>query len=336
MEQRPMKTPADSKSYIAEIVGEESRFGQRMDAGSLLHMMDLVAATAAWKHTGCHVVTLAFDRVELLNIICHMDYVRYDACVIKVGRSSLVVRVDGFSKPPTEMELQATHSGVITMVAVDENKRPNRDIPGMSYQSEEDLANKFYAEQRDTKLAQNKIALTRIDQLDEIGMDQLKDLFPRQRRYTPSQTELITRKLFLPRHVNALGNIFGGEIIELMEELAIANARQFTGNFNVVTIAMEDVLFLKPIQLDHLVEMKSVVTFVGKTTLTIEVSVRALDGFHPENGYITNNGIFTILNYDRSGQKKFIKTGLDLQTATLAHKKTYLRELFKYQQNSRA
>ncbi|MGK5093724.1 hypothetical protein WDW89_17145 [Deltaproteobacteria bacterium TL4] len=45
-----------------------------MAAGQLLHMMDLAAA-AAWHHARCPVVTLAFDWVELLNDICHMDYV---------------------------------------------------------------------------------------------------------------------------------------------------------------------------------------------------------------------------------------------------------------------
>ena len=69
MTKRKEKTPEDSMNYIAEIVGEESLFGERMGAGKLLHMMDFAAASAAVKHAESALVTLAFDRVELTNMI---------------------------------------------------------------------------------------------------------------------------------------------------------------------------------------------------------------------------------------------------------------------------
>ena len=61
---KEIKTPTDSESYLAEIIGEESQFGHRMGAGKMLHLMDLAAATAAYKHARCPLVTLAFDRIE--------------------------------------------------------------------------------------------------------------------------------------------------------------------------------------------------------------------------------------------------------------------------------
>ena len=102
---RKTKTPAESKGYIAEIIGDESLYGQRMFAGVLLHMMDFAAAQAAIRHAECSLVTLAFDRVELLDFVFHRDYVRYDACVIKVGNSSVMVNVEASRGPPQRLAL---------------------------------------------------------------------------------------------------------------------------------------------------------------------------------------------------------------------------------------
>ncbi|MGK0288712.1 MAG: acyl-CoA hydrolase [bacterium] len=325
------KTPNDSEMYLAEVVGQESLRGKRMSAGALLHMMDLAAATSSWRYVQGHVVTLAFDRVELLNVICHMDYVRYDCKVIKVGRSSLLIKVDGYTKPPTEMDMQPTHSGMITMVAVNKDKTPNRNIAPMVYETEDDLLCKELAQQREHDIEIQKQRVSRINDLDEIQLELLRDVHARKIQLSPKETNLKIRKIFLPKHLNAIGSVFGGEIIELMEELAIANARQFTGNFNMITMVMEDVLFFKPLSLKSLVEMSSNVVFVGKTTLVVEVEVKVLDPFDQEDEYITNRGIFTILNIDRSERKKVITTGLDLTQASLEERKKYLKELEKYE-----
>ncbi|MBF0225161.1 MAG: acyl-CoA thioesterase [Desulfobacterales bacterium] len=324
------KTPTDSESYIAEIVGEESLRGERIGAGKMLHLMDLAAATAAWKHARTPLVTLAFDRIELLNMICHMDYVKYEAYVIKVGKTSICVKVDGFVKSPTEMEILPAHSGVITMVSIDENKKPNPNIPKLVYLSEKDVERKSFVENREKLKAERKKIVSEIAALNDIPIEALKDFYHRKSYVTPKQTELKIQKVFLPKNVNSLGIVFGGETIELMEELALATARQFSGNFQMVTIAMEDVYFLKPLYLNNLVEMISMVTFVGNTTLTVDIIVKTCDSFDLSNSHITNKGTFTILNYDRSGRKKTISTGLNMNESDFESRKLYLQEQKKY------
>ena len=328
---KAVKTPTDSATYIAEIVGEESLFGQRMSAGKLLHMMDVAAGHSAAKHAECPLVTLAFDRVELLNFIYHMDYVHYDAYVIKVGRSSIVVNVEGYTKQPTQMEIQPAHSGVITMVAIDKNKRPCRNIPALEYRTSEDLEKKKMAQERERILKQRRQEIAQIDSLKQIRSSRLKDFYKRKYYYTPAESELKIRKVFLPRNANSLGIIFGGDTIEMMEELALASARQFTGNFGMVTIAMEDVLFMKPLNVDNLVEMDAKVIFVANTTLAVEITVRAIDYIAPYKSHVTNKGVFTVLNYDRAGKKTAIASGLDMSRASLAEKRSYLKEQIKYE-----
>ncbi len=331
MTKKRVKTPADSECYLAEIVGDESQLGQRMAAGKMLHMMDLAAASAAVKHAECPLVTLALDRIELLNFIFHMDYVRYDAYVIRVGKSSMVVKVDGYSKPPTEMEIQPAHSGVVTLVALDENGRPNANIPALEYRTSEDMEKKRFADEREHLVKKRKKEVEVVDNLNSIRKNQLKDYYSRNYTILPSETELKIRKMFLPRHANSMGVVFGGDTIEMMEELALATARQFTGNFRMVTIAMEDVLFIKPLKLDEVVEMAAVVTFVANSTLTVEVAVKAVNMFDPRKSFITNKGIFTILNYDRASRKLSITNGLNISKASLVIKKSYLKEQIKYE-----
>jgi acyl-CoA thioesterase YciA len=328
---RELKTPADSKSYIAEIVGDESLIGQRMTAGKLFHMMDIAAADAAFRHAETHLVTLAFDRIELLDFIRHRDYVRFDTTVIQVGRSSIVVEVTGLVKSPTEIKTTPMRGGFITMVAIHENGKPNKTIPSLTYRTEADLEKKSVAEERSCMLAERKKSLDSIDRLERIPKDRLKDYSPRVSYLPPSGTVLDIRRRFLPRNANQLGIVFGGDTVVLMEELALATARQFTGNIRMVTIAMEDVLFLKPLHLTDLAEMTAKVVFVGSTTLVVEVTVKAIRRFGPAEGDITNKGTFTVLNYSPEGKKKPITRGLDLSRAVLPTRKSYLKEQIKYE-----
>lgn len=328
------KTPADSESFIAEIVGEESLMGQRMSAGRLLHMMDIAAASAAARHAESKLVTLAFDRIELLDYVCHMDYVRYDARVIQVGRSSMLVKVGGCYKAPDEMEIHPAHSGMITMVAIDQDGKPNKKIPRLEYRSLQDFELKTLAESRQRLLANRRKMIASVDGMTAIPREQLIDYYCRCTNFSPAETELVIRKNFLPRNTNILGNVFGGDTIEMMEELALATARQFTGNFRMVTIAMEDVLFIKPLHLDDIVEMRGRVIYVANTTLVVEIAVKAVSFQNEKKSHVTNNGLFTVLNYDRSGRKKSISTGLDMSRSDLTTQKCYLKEQIKYERRT--
>jgi len=330
VKKRRMKTPADSRSHIAEIVGDESLIGQRMSAGKLLHLMDVAAGDAAFRHAEGYLVTLSFDRIELLTSIRHRDYIRFDAQVIQVGQSSMVVEVTGLVKSPTNMKLSQMHGGFITMVAIHENRTPNKNIPGMIYRTEEDLKKKRIAEERACIVAERRKKLESVDQLKSVPLKKLKDFSTRESYLAPAATGLDIRKRFLPRNANLLGIVFGGDTVELMEELALATARQFTGNFRMVTIAMEDVLFVNPLHINDLADMSAKVVFVGDTTLVVEITVTSIPIFATDEAKITNKGTFTVLNLSLVGKKLPIPRGLDLSKSDLATRKSYLKEQIKY------
>ena len=131
---------ADSRLELAEIVGEEGRQGQRMQAGGLLSQMDLVAARVAMRHAHSPVATLLFDRVELTRPVLHQDLVRMQGHLVAVGHSSMVVEVVGQRMDALGQAFSPLLHSFITMVAVDEAGQPNRDIPGLAYAGPEEEA----------------------------------------------------------------------------------------------------------------------------------------------------------------------------------------------------
>jgi acyl-CoA hydrolase len=228
------------------------------------------------------------------------------------------------------MKTTPIRGGFITMVAIHENGRPNKNIPGLTYRTKADLEKKTIAHERACILAERKVNLDGIDQLKRLPKARLKDYSSRESHLPPSATTLDIRRRFLPRNANQLGIVFGGDTVELMEELALATARQFTGNIRMVTIAMEDVLFIKPLHVSDLAEMTAKVVFVGSTTLVVEITVKAARLFGPDETEITNKGTFTVLNFSPEGKKMPITRGLDLAGADLPTRKSYLKEQIKY------
>jgi acyl-CoA hydrolase len=76
--------------------------------------------------------------------------------------------------------------------------------------------------------------------------------------------------------------------------------------------------------------MSARVVFVGKTTLVVEITVKAVRLFTTDEGAMTNKGTFTVLNVSPEGKKIPITRGLDLSKADLATRKSYLKEQLKY------
>ncbi len=135
MNERPTKHIHDSHTYLAEIVGEENLAGQRMQAGAILDLMDVAAGRAAMMHAGCAVVTLSFDRVDLVHPIIHLDLVRLDGRVVAVGRSSMMVAVEVTRQDPATRDFVPIQHSYVTMVAIDERAPPqprhSRTGPGL-------------------------------------------------------------------------------------------------------------------------------------------------------------------------------------------------------------
>jgi len=80
--------------------------------------------------------------------------------------------------------------------------------------------------------------------------------------------------VLLPKDTNALGTIFGGVILSHIDLASAVEARK-TAPRRFVTKAMREVEFLEPVFLGDVVNFFTETVRVGRTSITVRVSVEA-------------------------------------------------------------
>jgi acyl-CoA thioesterase YciA len=80
--------------------------------------------------------------------------------------------------------------------------------------------------------------------------------------------------LLLPKDTNALGTIFGGVILSHIDLASAVEARK-TAPHRYVTKAMREVEFHEPVFLGDIVNFFTETVRVGRTSITVRVSVEA-------------------------------------------------------------
>lgn len=88
---------------------------------------------------------------------------------------------------------------------------------------------------------------------------------------TLSMTVLMT-----PDKANFTGNVHGGEIMKMLDQVAYACASKYSGSY-VVTLSVDKVLFKTPIRVGEFVTFLANVNYVGRTSMEIGVKVIAED-----------------------------------------------------------
>ncbi len=107
-------------------------------------------------------------------------------------------------------------------------------------------------------------------------------------------------QLMGPMDANLLGNVHGGNIMKLMDE-AGASAAMRHAHRTVVTVAVDQVLFLEPIHLGDLVTLTADVTYVGRTSIEVRIDVKATNLIGGREQH-TNTAYFVYVALDAAGQ----------------------------------
>jgi len=96
--------------------------------------------------------------------------------------------------------------------------------------------------------------------------------------------------LLLPKDTNAFGTIFGGVILSNIDLASAVEARK-TAPHRYVTRAMHEVEFHEPVHLGDIVSFYTETVRVGRTSITVRVSVEAERwGSVPDGGGATRLG----------------------------------------------
>lgn len=91
---------------------------------------------------------------------------------------------------------------------------------------------------------------------------------------SPPNREPILRLTTRPNDANPTGDIFGGWLMSQIDTAGAITAGQYTCG-PVVTVAVKELLFIKPLYIHDLVSFYSEVISTGKTSVTIKVEVYA-------------------------------------------------------------
>ncbi len=115
-----------------------------------------------------------------------------------------------------------------------------------------------------------------------------------------SDSRVTLTQLMGPSEANIHGNVHGGHIMKLMDEagasVAIRHARR-----EVVTVAVDQVLFREPIHLGDLVTLASELTYVGRTSMEVRIEVTAENLLTGETTH-TNTAYFVYVAIDPEGR----------------------------------
>ncbi len=129
----------------------------------------------------------------------------------------------------------------------------------------------------------------------------------KQVRY--SQTTV--SELMIPAYANFGGKIHGGILLSLMDKVAYACSSKHAGNY-CVTVSVENVDFLEPVEVGEMVTMFASVNYVGKTSMIVGIKVIA-ENFLKGTVKHTNTSYFTMVAKDATGQPTTVP-GLILET----------------------
>ena len=86
--------------------------------------------------------------------------------------------------------------------------------------------------------------------------------------------ELALRVPAVPADTNASGDIFGGWIMGMMDMAAGSTAHELAAG-RVATVAVSDLVFLRPVHVGDLISCYTEVIKTGRTSITIDVDVWA-------------------------------------------------------------
>jgi acyl-CoA hydrolase len=91
---------------------------------------------------------------------------------------------------------------------------------------------------------------------------------------TLASHQLTMSVLMTPQMANFSGNVHGGTILKLLDEVAYACASRYAGVY-VVTLAVDQVTFRQPIHVGELVTFLASVNLTGRSSMEIGIKVIA-------------------------------------------------------------
>jgi acyl-CoA hydrolase len=108
--------------------------------------------------------------------------------------------------------------------------------------------------------------------------------------------ELTMTVLMTPDMANFSGNVHGGTVLKLLDQVAYACASRYAGRY-VVTLSVDQVTFREPIHVGELVTFMASVNFTGHTSMEIGIKV-VTENIQTQGVRHANSCFFTMVAMD--------------------------------------
>ncbi len=118
-------------------------------------------------------------------------------------------------------------------------------------------------------------------------------------------------QLMMPTHANALGNVHGGHVMKLVDEAGGIAAMRHAQR-PCVTVAMDSMTFHSAVHVGELMSCEALVSYVGRTSIEVEVTVTAENPISGETTH-TNSATLVYVALDDAGRPCEVP-GLELET----------------------
>jgi acyl-CoA hydrolase len=285
--------------WVAPEVADEHG---HLQAGKILEWMDVVGALAATRHCRSPVVTVSIEGMDLRHPIRVGERVAMTARVAYTSRHSVGISVrmdhgDAGSGPRPGLE------AYMTFVPLDRRGRP-LPVPPFSPETPAERARFREGQLRREfrrRLESGQLAAGELHKVAERDWPLLiRQWMSRLPRYLRNPWERMEPNATRTRHrsymhkiepvrlgtLNFHGTLYGGTLMRWAEVSAALSARAFAGGEAMRCSGLHGLCFLKPVQRDRFVHVRSVVVHSAQETLTTLVSVQAEE---PASGRFCEN-----------------------------------------------
>lgn len=134
-----------------------------------------------------------------------------------------------------------------------------------------------------------------------------------------------------PQHINSYGRLFGGQLLQWMDELAGVVARRHASS-EITTACIDQAEFVGPVVLNDMVVLEAKVTYVGRSSMEVRVDnfAEGLDGVRQP----ITRGYFVMVAIDEQGKaipvpKLKLETEQQKAEFEMGHKRYNLRKARK-------
>lgn len=161
---------------------------------------------------------------------------------------------------------------------------------------------------------------------------------PRLPDFRPvSYSKTTLTELMIPSYANFGGKIHGGILLSLMDKVAYACASKHAGHY-CVTVSVDNVDFVRPVEVGDLVSLQASVNYVGRTSLVVGIRVTAENVMTNQVKH-TNTSYFTMVAKDANNEPTempglTLENREDVRRLMEAIKRRELKQLYRLELNN--